>query len=89
MRCFVAVELDPTNALAHYNLGASYERLHMIKEAVDEYVVSFKLDSRLRFLAFNPNLVNNKLYNTAIFKLYMEEGGSVTLPLQYADESVE
>jgi Flp pilus assembly protein TadD len=47
-----AVEINPDDAVAHYNLGAAYERFAEFDRAADEYNKAIELDDRL-YAAYN------------------------------------
>lgn len=76
-----AIELDPGLALAHYNLGVSYDANDKYDQAIEEYVAAFTLDPTLADPRFNPQVVNNFSYAAASLVLYERRAGHQALPL--------
>ncbi len=75
-----AIRLEPTNAKAHYNLGAVYARSDYDK-AIREFATALTLDPGLGDPIINPQAANNDLLVPVKMMLYQSQEGSVTLPL--------
>ena len=75
-----ALEIDPGLAMAHYNLGVSYDATGKYDEALEEYVKAFTIDPRLAEVAVNPQVVNNYSLAAASLLLYTRSGGIRALP---------
>lgn len=81
-----AIELDPGLALAHYNLGVSYDAVDKYDQAIEEYVTAFTLDPSLADPRVNPQVINNFSYAAASIVLYERRAGHQALPLIPLDE---
>jgi len=75
-----AIKLDPTNARAHYNLGAVYSASDYDR-AIREFTAALTLDPSLGDPKVNPQAANNDLLVPVKLMLYQAQEGSVTLPL--------
>jgi Flp pilus assembly protein TadD len=74
------LKLDPTNARAHYNLGAVYSESDYDR-AIREFTAALTLDPSLGDPKVNPQAANNDLLVPVKLMLYQTQEGSVTLPL--------
>ena len=82
-----AIGIDPGLALAHYNLGVSYDARDKYDKAIEEYVKAFTLDPSLADPRVNPQVVNNFSFAAASLVLYERRGGHQVLPLIPLDET--
>lgn len=80
--CKRAISADRRNALAYYNTGIAYDRLGKLDPALDHYQRAFVLDRSLKDPKVNPNIVNNRHMQVLKLRLYQDQGGSLSLPLQ-------
>jgi tetratricopeptide (TPR) repeat protein len=76
-----AIALDPTIAMAHYNLGAVYDADKKYDDAIEEYRRSLILDPDLADPRKNPQVVNNELLLAVKLRIYTEQAGAMGLPL--------
>jgi tetratricopeptide (TPR) repeat protein len=76
-----ALKIDPGLAMAHYNLGVSYDATGKYDQAIEEYVKAFTIDPSLAEVSVNPQVVNNYSLAAASLLLYTRSGGIKALPL--------
>jgi len=74
------LKLDPTNARAHYNIGAVYAESDYDR-AIQEFTAALTLDPSLGDPKVNPQAANNDLLVPVKLMLYQAKEGSVALPL--------
>ncbi len=74
------LKLNSKYAPAHYNLGTVLDKMDRYDEAIRAYKKALSLDPSLGKLENNPQLVNNKNLSTVKLLLYLEKGGSLSLP---------
>jgi tetratricopeptide (TPR) repeat protein len=82
------LKLDPTNARAHYNLGAVYAESDYDR-AIREFTAALTLDPSLGDPKVNPQAANNDLLVPVKLMLYQAQEGSVSLPLVPVKEDNE
>ena len=58
------------------------DRLGKLDPALDHYQRAFVLDRSLKDPKVNPNIVNNRHMQVLKLRLYQDQGGSLSLPLQ-------
>lgn len=76
-----AIALDPTNGMAHYNLGSVYDADKHYDDAIEEYRRALVLDPELANPRKNPQVVNNDRLLAVKLQIYNEQAGSLGLPL--------
>ncbi len=80
------VELQPTHAWAHYQLGTLYESWDQDNRAVEHYARAFALDPQLAFKEVNPHIVENGLVTRAMIRAYGDGGARQPQAPQTFDE---
>jgi hypothetical protein len=76
-----AIAIDPTNALAHYNLGSVYDAQKNYDAAIEEYRRALVLDPDLADPRKNPQVVNNENLLAVKLEIYQNQAGSLGLPM--------
>ena len=65
-----AVEYKPGHSAALFQLGLMEEKAHHIPEAVDYYAKAFSINRQLLDVRVNPRIVDSKLVDLALIKMY-------------------
>ena len=76
-----ALAIDPTIAFAHYNLGATFDKMGKYEKAVQEYKFALTLDPSLGDPASNPQAASNDRLLAVKLLIYQEQIGNKGLPL--------
>ena len=84
-----ALDLDPNNALAHYNLGAVYDADTKYDAAIEEYRRALVLDPDLADARKNPQIVNYENMLAVKLQIYHDQAGSLGLPLLQMQKNAE
>jgi len=84
-----AIALDPTDALAHYNLGATYDSDKDYDNAIEEYRRALILDPGLADPSKNPQVVNNENLLAVELTIYQNQSGALGLPLLQMQKPAE
>ena len=75
-----AVELEPQNGEAHFNLATGYRRLRKTDDAIAEYEKAISLDPRISGAHYDLGVLYSQLkeYEKALaaFRSYLKSGGS-------------
>jgi len=75
------LQLDPNNALAHYNLATIFDAQKKYESAIEAYTVALTLDPALGDPSSNPQAANNKRLLAVKLMLYQQGTGSIGTPL--------
>ena len=64
------VNLDPTNKVAHYDLGVIYQQLNSVDEAATEYNKAIAIDKNYKSAIFNLAVLETNRNRTHAIELY-------------------
>jgi Flp pilus assembly protein TadD len=76
-----AIELVPTHAVAHYNMGIFLDHAGEYDAAVEEYIRALTLDPRLGDPVHNPQVVHNQRLLVVRLGLYERKARTLGLPM--------
>ena len=79
-----AIELVPTHAVAHYNMGIVLDHAGEYDAAVEEYIRALTLDPRLGDPVHNPQVVHNQRLLVVRLGLYERKAKTLGLPMGQA-----
>ena len=77
-----AIALEPTHALAHYNLGTMLDADGAYDAAIEEFTRALTLDPRLGDPAFNPQAVSNPRLLVVRLGLYGSRAKTLGIPMK-------
>ncbi|MBI3448717.1 MAG: tetratricopeptide repeat protein [Acidobacteria bacterium] len=77
-----ATRIDPRYALAWYGIGTIFDEQGDYDRAVDMYLKAVSLKPDLLDPAVNPQVINNTKILAIRLRKYLEQGGSLALPLE-------
>lgn len=76
-----AIALDPSLALAHYNLGTVLDASGAYDDAIEEFTRALTLDPRLGDPVYNPQVVHNERLLVVRLALYERKTKTLGLPM--------
>ena len=75
------LQLNPNNALAHFNLGTIFDAQRKYEDAIEAYTVALTLEPALGDPRQNPQAANNPRLLAVKLMLYKQSIGSLGTPL--------
>ena len=75
------LQLNPNNALAHFNLGTIFDAQRKYEDAIEAYTVALTLEPALGDPRQNPQAANNPRLLAVKLMLYKQSVGSLGTPL--------
>ena len=78
------LSVKPGHAAAHFQLGLMYEKSHRIDDALEQYAHAFRINEALLDPAVNPRILDTKLVDLALLRIYPEEHLTRSLEFEQA-----